>query len=344
MQSQPQVQSRSLAMHQPHDVLLSPQDNIVKDISAQNTIGQCQSNQQHSSWTRQNPQPNQISEVEAPPNNMFVYHQDHFPGQVTHAHPPQSLPIIPIQKHQPLLPSQVTRYQYTMQQLPQQQTAASTTYVVHNQIHHEGPSYNLDIALQEHHPIPTVLGVQLNMKHFSSTAPQDAYNQASIAVATTQASISMATSQASAQSHGVNAATLIQGQWCGQQFIMMLKLNTLRCNLNQRSNLGSNQPHASWTGQNRQPNQTSEVEAHPNNMFMYHQDHFPEQDAYNQASVAMATTQASIAMDTSQASAQSHGVYAATLTQGLWCGQQFIMLLKLNTLRCNLNHRSNLRV
>ncbi|KAH0860008.1 hypothetical protein HID58_088269, partial [Brassica napus] len=67
-------------------------------------------------------------------------------------------------------------------------------------------------------------------------------------------------------------------------------------------------------------------------------------DAYNQASVAMATTQASIAMDTSQASAQSHGVYAATLTQGQWCGQQFIMLLKLNTLRCNLNHRSNLGV
>ena len=51
MQSQPQVQSRSLAMHQPHDAFLSPQDNIVKDISAQNTIGQCQSNQQHSSWT-----------------------------------------------------------------------------------------------------------------------------------------------------------------------------------------------------------------------------------------------------------------------------------------------------
>ena len=48
---------------------------------------------------------------------MFVYHQDHFPGQVTHAHPPQSLPIIPIQKHQPLSPSQVTRYQYTMQQV-----------------------------------------------------------------------------------------------------------------------------------------------------------------------------------------------------------------------------------
>ena len=66
MQSQPQVQSRSLAMHQPHDALLSPRDNIVKDNSAQNTIGQCQSNQQHSFSTRQNPQPNQISEVEAP--------------------------------------------------------------------------------------------------------------------------------------------------------------------------------------------------------------------------------------------------------------------------------------
>ena len=66
MQSQPQVQSRSLAMHQPHDVLLSPQDNIVKDISAQNTIGQCLSSQPHASWTGQNPQPNQISEVEAP--------------------------------------------------------------------------------------------------------------------------------------------------------------------------------------------------------------------------------------------------------------------------------------
>ncbi|CAF1769576.1 unnamed protein product [Brassica oleracea] len=96
-------------------------------------------------------------------------------------------------------------------------------------IHQESPSYNLDIALQEHHPIPTVLGVQLNMNHFSSTAPQvglghaapslqripkqDAYNQASIAMATTQASIVKATSQASAQSHGVNSATLIQGQW-----------------------------------------------------------------------------------------------------------------------------------
>ena len=51
MQSQPHVQSRSLALHQPHDAFLSHQDNIVKDISAQNTIGQCQSNQQHSSWT-----------------------------------------------------------------------------------------------------------------------------------------------------------------------------------------------------------------------------------------------------------------------------------------------------
>ncbi|CAN7032896.1 unnamed protein product [Brassica oleracea var. botrytis] len=40
------------------------------------------------------------------------------------------------------------------------------------------------------------------------------------------------------------------------------------------------------------------------------------QDAYNQTSVAMATTQPSLAMATSQASAQSHGVYAATLTQG----------------------------
>ena len=47
------------------------------------------------------------------------------------------------------------------------------------------------------------------------------------------------------------------------------------------------------------------------------------QDAYNQASVVMATTQASIAMDTSQASAQSHGVYAATLTQGQWYHQPY---------------------
>ena len=119
-----------------------------------------------------------------------MYHQDHFPGQVTHAHPPQSLPIIPIQKHQPLLPSQVTRYQYTMQQvlkyggasvpessymhslhqlilsnpsLSQQQKAESTNDVVHNQMRQDGPSYNLDIALQEHQLIPTVLGVQLNM-------------------------------------------------------------------------------------------------------------------------------------------------------------------------------------
>ncbi|WZZ90153.1 hypothetical protein YC2023_118732 [Brassica napus] len=113
--------------------------------------------------------------------------------------------------------------------LPQQQTAASTTDVVHNQIHQEGPSYNLDIALQEYYPIPTVLGVQLNMNHFSFTAPQvgighaapslqripkqDAYNQASVAMATTQASIAMDTSEASAQSHGVYVATLTQGQW-----------------------------------------------------------------------------------------------------------------------------------
>ena len=47
------------------------------------------------------------------------------------------------------------------------------------------------------------------------------------------------------------------------------------------------------------------------------------QDAYNQASVAMATTQASIAMDTSQASVQSHGVYAATLTQWQRYHQQY---------------------
>ncbi|CAF1769534.1 unnamed protein product [Brassica oleracea] len=39
-------------------------------------------------------------------------------------------------------------------------------------------------------------------------------------------------------------------------------------------------------------------------------------DGFQKASVVMATTQASIAMDTSQASAHSHGVYAATLTQG----------------------------
>ncbi|CAN6862712.1 unnamed protein product [Brassica oleracea var. botrytis] len=93
----------------------------------------------------------------------------------------------------------------------------------------DGPSYNLDIALQEHQLIPTVLGVQLNMNYFSATAPQvglghaapslqripkqNHWIAASIAVATTQASIAMATSQASAQSHGVNASTLIQGQW-----------------------------------------------------------------------------------------------------------------------------------
>ena len=82
---------------------------------AQNTIGQCQSNQPHASWTGHNRQPNQTSEVEAHPNNMFMYHQDHFPEQVTHVHPPQSLPIILIQKQQPLLTSQLTRDQYTMQ-------------------------------------------------------------------------------------------------------------------------------------------------------------------------------------------------------------------------------------
>ncbi|CAN6862708.1 unnamed protein product [Brassica oleracea var. botrytis] len=103
-----------------------------------------------------------------------------------------------------------------------------------NKIHQESPSYNLDIALQKHHPIPTVLGVQLNMNHFSSTAPkvglghaapsfqripkQDAYNQASVAMATTQASIAMDTSQASVQSHGVYAATLTQWQRYHQQY------------------------------------------------------------------------------------------------------------------------------
>ena len=47
------------------------------------------------------------------------------------------------------------------------------------------------------------------------------------------------------------------------------------------------------------------------------------QGAYNQASVAMATTQASIAMATSQVSVQGHGVSAATLTQGQWYQQPY---------------------
>ncbi|XP_033137837.1 uncharacterized protein LOC103845324 isoform X2 [Brassica rapa] len=197
MQPQPQVKSQSLTMHQPHDAFSSPKDNTVQDSLAQNTIGQCQSNQPHASWTGLNPQPNQTNQVESPPNNMFEYHEDHFPEQVTHVHPPQH--IILIQKQQSLLTSQLTRDQYTMQQvlkyggasvpessymhslhqlilsnpsLPQKQTAASTTDVVHNQMHQEGPSYNLDIALQDHQPIPTILGVQPNMIHFSATAPQ----------------------------------------------------------------------------------------------------------------------------------------------------------------------------
>ena len=130
---------------------------------------------------------------------MFVYHQDHFPENLTLVHPPQSLPIILIQKQQHLLPSQLSRDQYTMQQvlkyggalvfessymhslhqlilsnpsLSQQQKAESTNDVVHNQMRQDGPSYNLDIALQEHQLIPTVLGVQLNMNYFSATAPQ----------------------------------------------------------------------------------------------------------------------------------------------------------------------------
>ncbi|KAF3499863.1 hypothetical protein F2Q69_00044162 [Brassica cretica] len=174
----------------------------------------------------------------------------------------------------------------------------------------DGPSYNLDVALQEHQLIPTVLGVQLNMNYFSATAPQvglghaapslqriskqDAYNQASIDVATTQASIAMATSQASAQSHGVNAVTLIQGQWCGQQLTEHSQMqpqpkdNIVQFILAQNTTgqCQSNQPHASWTGQNRQPNQTSEVEVHPNNM-LYHQDHFPEQEIDGNRMVAV---------------------------------------------------------
>ena len=161
-------------MHQPDDAFLSPQDNTVQDISAQNTTGHCQSNKRSRSS----------------PNNMFVYHQDHFPENLTLVHPPQSLPIILIQKQQHLLPSQLSRDQYTMQQvlkyggalvfessymhslhqlilsnpsLSQQQKAESTNDVVHNQMRQDGPSYNLDIALQEHQLIPTVLGVQLNM-------------------------------------------------------------------------------------------------------------------------------------------------------------------------------------
>uniref|UniRef100_M4CEH1 Uncharacterized protein n=1 Tax=Brassica campestris TaxID=3711 RepID=M4CEH1_BRACM len=81
MQPQPQVKSQSLTMHQPHDAFSSPKDNTVQDSLAQNTIGQCQSNQPHASWTGLNPQPNQTNQVESPPNNMFEYHEDHFPEQ-----------------------------------------------------------------------------------------------------------------------------------------------------------------------------------------------------------------------------------------------------------------------
>ena len=136
---------------------------------------QDESNQPHASWTGLNHQPNQTNQVEAPPNNMLVYHQDHFGEHVLHVPPRQSLPTI--QKQQPLLPSQLTRDQYKMQHLlkygrasvpkssylhsfyqlifsnpslPQQQTTSSTTDVIHNQIHQKGPSYNPDIPLQSH--------------------------------------------------------------------------------------------------------------------------------------------------------------------------------------------------
>ncbi|WZZ21621.1 hypothetical protein YC2023_123008 [Brassica napus] len=164
MQPQPQVQSQSLTMHQPHDAFSSPKDNTVQDSLAQNTIGQCQSNQPHASWTGLNPQPNQTNQVESPPNNMFEYHEDHFPEQVLKyggASVPESSYMHSL--HQLILSNP---------SLPQKQTAASTTDVVHNQMHQEGPSYNLDIALQDHQPIPTILGVQPNMIHFSATAPQ----------------------------------------------------------------------------------------------------------------------------------------------------------------------------
>ncbi|KAF2571111.1 hypothetical protein F2Q70_00005482 [Brassica cretica] len=164
MQPQPQVQSQSLAMHQPHDAFSSPKDNNVQDSLAQNTIGQCQSNHPHASWTGLNPQPNQTNQVEAPPNNMFEYHEDHFAEQVLKyggASVPESSYMHSL--HQLILSNP---------SLPQQQTVASTTDVVHNQMHQEGPSYNLDIALQEHQHIPTILGVQPNMNHFSATAPQ----------------------------------------------------------------------------------------------------------------------------------------------------------------------------
>ncbi|CAF2333903.1 BnaA10g29320D [Brassica napus] len=164
MQPQPQVKSQSLTMHQPHDAFSSPKDNTVQDSLAQNTIGQCQSNQPHASWTGLNPQPNQTNQVESPPNNMFEYHEDHFPEQVLKyggASVPESSYMHSL--HQLILSNP---------SLPQKQTAASTTDVVHNQMHQEGPSYNLDIALQDHQPIPTILGVQPNMIHFSATAPQ----------------------------------------------------------------------------------------------------------------------------------------------------------------------------
>ncbi|KAG2299827.1 hypothetical protein Bca52824_036299 [Brassica carinata] len=174
MLPQPQVQSQSLAMHQPHDAFPSPQDNTVQDSRAQNTVSQCLSNQPHASGNVvQNPQqpdkPGRSS-----PNNMIMHDEDNFLEQVSRVRLPQSLPTI--QMEQNPLPSQLTRDQHTNQtvlkyggalapessdmhssqqpfsipSLSQQHRATSTTGAVHNQMNHEGPSYHPHIALQEH--------------------------------------------------------------------------------------------------------------------------------------------------------------------------------------------------
>ncbi|KAL0887178.1 hypothetical protein Bca101_011161 [Brassica carinata] len=197
MLPQPQVQSQSLAMHQPHDAFPSPQDNTVQDSPAQNTVSQCLSNQPHASGNVvQNPQLNQTNQVGVPPNNMIMHDEDNFLEQVSRVRLPQSLPTI--QMEQNPLPSQLTRDQHTNQtvlkyggalapessdmhssqqpfsipSLSQQHRATSTTGAVHNQMNHEGPSYHPHIALQEHQLMSPILGVQPNMNHFSATAPE----------------------------------------------------------------------------------------------------------------------------------------------------------------------------
>ncbi|KAL0735141.1 hypothetical protein Bca4012_011351 [Brassica carinata] len=80
MLPQPQVQSQSLAMHQPHDAFPSPQDNTVQDSPAQNTVSQCLSNQPHASGNVvQNPQLNQTNQMnhEGPSYHPHIALQEH---------------------------------------------------------------------------------------------------------------------------------------------------------------------------------------------------------------------------------------------------------------------------